>query len=416
MRLARITTNYPVYLRQFYIRNSKLRKKDYLTQYRVLMADGFGWADFWTHALRPLGYDVWEPVGNAEPMQKIWAREHGVEYDEDSWVTDILAAQIRFFQPEILFVDDHSTYSYDFIQHLRRENPSIKLIIGWCGAPYTDDLVFHAYDLVLSNIPEMVNSFRRLGHQAEHLHHAFAPRILEQIKHVQEPGLNFSFIGSINKSNLFHKQREQLIKKLVRKTHLKVFSDVSTPAWYRIGVQQQLYDATHKIGAFSFGEKLISAIPKLQRYHMLPKRPEFSDYVDTAIVRRASPPVFGQEMFQTLRKSKVTLNTHIGISPYSASNMRLFETTGVGACLLTDWKENLPELFDPELEVVTYRSVEECLEKVTWLLGHSQEREAIARAGQHRTLRDHTFEQRATQLNNIIRTRLKKSMHAKGIV
>ncbi|MFM6368666.1 MAG: glycosyltransferase, partial [Dolichospermum sp.] len=71
------------------------------------------------------------------------------------------------------------------------------------------------------------------------------------------------------------------------------------------------------------------------------------------------------------------------------------------------WKDNLPELFEPEKEVVTYKSVEECIEKVKWLLDHPQEREAIAKAGQVRTLRDHTFDKRAIQLDQIIRQYLK---------
>jgi spore maturation protein CgeB len=86
--------------------------------------------------------------------------------------------------------------------------------------------------------------------------------------------------------------------------------------------------------------------------------------------------------------------------------MRLFEATGVGTCLLTDWKDNLPKLFEPEKEVVTYKSVEECIEKVKWLLDHPQEREAIAKAGQARTLKDHTFAQRAIQLDEIIKRQL----------
>ena len=86
--------------------------------------------------------------------------------------------------------------------------------------------------------------------------------------------------------------------------------------------------------------------------------------------------------------------------------MRLFEATGVGTCLLTDWKENLSELFEIDREIVTYKSVDECIEKAKWLLEHPQERELIAKAGQARTLKDHTFAQRAVQLDKIIREAL----------
>jgi spore maturation protein CgeB len=51
-------------------------------------------------------------------------------------------------------------------------------------------------------------------------------------------------------------------------------------------------------------------------------------------------------------------------------------------------------------------AVNECIEKVKWLLEHPQERELIAKAGQARTLKDHTFAQRAVQLDEIIRKAL----------
>jgi len=87
--------------------------------------------------------------------------------------------------------------------------------------------------------------------------------------------------------------------------------------------------------------------------------------------------------------------------------MRLFEATGVGSCLVTDWRKNIRELFEPDREVVTYRSPEECVEKATWLLDHPRERLEIARAGQARALKDHTFVPRGAQLDAIVRSALR---------
>jgi spore maturation protein CgeB len=125
-------------------------------------------------------------------------------------------------------------------------------------------------------------------------------------------------------------------------------------------------------------------------------------FVDLRITDRAQPPVFGLAMFQLMHDSKITLNTHIDASSTSASNMRLFEATGVGTCLLTDWKDNLLQLFEPDQEVVTYRSPEECIEKAQYLLSHERERQAIAEAGQRRTLRDHMIRNRVEVLHEII--------------
>ena len=104
-----------------------------------------------------------------------------------------------------------------------------------------------------------------------------------------------------------------------------------------------------------------------------------------------------------LSDSKITLNTHIDISSEFASNMRLFEATGVGTCLLTERQENLKDIFEPDAEVVTYSCPEEAVEKANYLLTNADERKQIAEAGQQRTIKNHTFEQRAGQIDQMIR-------------
>ena len=107
-------------------------------------------------------------------------------------------------------------------------------------------------------------------------------------------------------------------------------------------------------------------------------------------------------MYGVLASSRVTINSHIDIAGNQAGNMRLFEATGVGACLVTDWKENIADYFEPESEVVTYRSPDECLEIIRWLLANPKERDRIAHAGQVRALRTHSFAERARRLDRII--------------
>jgi len=106
------------------------------------------------------------------------------------------------------------------------------------------------------------------------------------------------------------------------------------------------------------------------------------------------------------KSGKIGFNSHGEIAGEYAANVRLFEVTGAGSCLITDWKKNLDTFFEIDKEVVTYKSTEECIEKVQWLINHPEERKEIAKAGQKRTLRDHTFKQRAEQLNSIIQKEL----------
>src|SRR5690606_30132161 len=94
---------------------------------------------------------------------------------------------------------------------------------------------------------------------------------------------------------------------------------------------------------------------------------------------RVLPPVFGLEHMKILARSKVALNNHSEIAGNSSGNMRMFEATGMGACLLTDHKDDVATWFEPDREIVTYRSTEEAIEKAHWLLENQTQRKAIAR-------------------------------------
>ena len=94
--------------------------------------------------------------------------------------------------------------------------------------------------------------------------------------------------------------------------------------------------------------------------------------------------------------------------------MRLFEATGVGTCLLSDTRENMPDLFEVDKEVVTYSTIDEAVEKVNYLLENEDVRKEIASAGQRRTLKDHTIFNRYQQIDEVIRSNLWFSYDLQG--
>jgi spore maturation protein CgeB len=110
-------------------------------------------------------------------------------------------------------------------------------------------------------------------------------------------------------------------------------------------------------------------------------------------------PVFGTEMYKILQKSDLTFNSHASINKGESANMRLFEATGVGTCLISDYGPNISDMFEPDVEIVTYRSVEECIEKVEYLSSRPEERARIAAAGQKRTLTDHSIASRCETID-----------------
>ena len=406
MKMLIISTIYELYLKKLYGGRPELREKPYNEQKAALDYDAFGWVDSWSHVLRPLGYEATEVIANAGLAQRAWAKEHGVRFRESNWLLDIAMARAERERPEVLFMCDYSTFTYRWLKELRERCPSIMLVVGWCGAPFTDSTVFEAYDIVLSCVPELVERFRGMGHRAAHLNHAFDPRVLGRIREGFEPSIDLSFIGSIVRSGEYHLGREQILERVAGEIEIKIFSpsaESTLADGLKMVVAQGVYSVVAGLRAIGVPNMVLKGIPVLGRFAHFRSRPMRSSGPASGLRSHMRPSVFGLEMYQSLRDSKVTLNSHIDISPKSASNMRLFEATGVGTCLLTDWKENIHELFEPEKEVITYRTAEECVEKAKWLLEHPEEREKIAKAGQARCLRDHTFYRRAFVLDEIIK-------------
>jgi spore maturation protein CgeB len=409
MKILKVTTFYSNYLSQFYGNHLHLEKESYREQKKLLDYDAFGWSDFWQKALDPLGYEVMEVIANAESLQKCWGKENDVVFNSETWQWQIICEQVKKFQPTILFLEDYSILPSALLEELKQNCLSIQLVMSWCGAPYGDTSVFKAHDIVLSCIPEMVETFRNQGHRSEHINHAFEPRVLDRLDLTAQQTIDFSFVGQIVRSNQYHLKREQLLESLVAQLPIYICSPSAETSWkgkVKLSLQTTLYQITQGFAKLGIPVSLLTKLPKIGKYATLENQPQIP--VSSQLQPYLHPAVFGLNMFQTLRNSKVALNCHIDISPRSASNMRLFEATGVGTCLITDWKENLTQLFEPDREVVTYRSAEECAEKVKWLLENPQERDEIAQAAQTRTLKDHTFTHRAIQLDRIIQKEIGK--------
>jgi len=409
MRLIRLCTNYPSYLADFYVRQPTLALAPFAVQHAALMEDCFGWADVWTRYLAPLGYTVWEPVANAEPQQKIWARENNFTWDEQHWLHDISLAQVCHFAPDVVLVNDYSTFNATFFQHLRQACPTIRLIVGWCGAPYRDPSIFHAYDIVLSNIPKLVQEFRSHGLVSYLFHHGFDTAIVGRLGLPIEPEVDFSFVGSLFKGNGMHNTRERLLVHLKATTPLQIWADTQAPTLrerQRLPLRQGAYDLIHLTASLPGMRPLLNHIAEARRYLAMAERPSLAAYTDENLLDCCHPPAFGLAMYRRLANSRITLNTHIDMAADQASNMRLFEATGVGTCLLTEWQPDLANYFKPDEEVATYRSKDEAADKVRYLLEHERERKLIAQAGQARVHRDYGFDKRAVAMNAIIQVHL----------
>jgi hypothetical protein len=375
MKFVILNTDYPDFLQWLYSQQPELEKRSYDEQMRVRNETLFGGADFYSYNLNQLGHEAYYIRANNEFMQKAWAREHGLRVSRDRrwklrlrkrivpwlspvkerrWFYEILAAQIEHYRPDVLLNGAMDGISSRFLREIK---PSVRLLAGMHAATRLADTdEWRCYDLVFSSFPPTLDWFRQRGLPAELIRLGFEHRVLSHIETEAATNYDITFVGSFHN---VHSSRLALFESLcARFPQIRIW-----------------------------GPK-IDHIPAHSLIH--------NSYVGFA---------WGREMYQILQNSKLTLNHHGDIGPY-ANNLRIYEGTGLGALLITDWKENLGEMFQVDKEVVTYRNAEECADRIQYYLSHNAEREAIARAGQQRTLREHTYFHRAQELAEVVRTYL----------
>ncbi len=401
MRIAYLGTVYPAYASL--VAEGAATGRSFESWRVELERDAFGWVGAWGPALAPLGWTMWEAWLNLEPIQRAWAREEG-SLPADAPLEQVALAQIERFRPDVLWYDHHDV---TLLERIRACCPSLRALVGWTGSVPPDPSLARAFDLVLSCAPETVEVLARGGVRAAHLDHAFNERVLESLP-PRQPTLNVSFVGQIAADHPLHAHRERLLEALLIDLDVAIFSptvEVRRPSPAAVFPRRLLYAGAQSLRRAGLPEATLRRLPLLGRAAGWPTAPRGP--LPARLRRALRAARFGLAMYRTLRDSRITLNVHAGSDTRYTSNMRLFEATGVGACLVTDAAENLPALFEPGREVGTFRNADECRERIRSLLANDAEREAIARAGQARCLAAHTFRHRAPRLDQLLRGALR---------
>jgi hypothetical protein len=386
MRILVLNADYPRFLAWFYRRQRGLESASYAEQMAARNASLFGVADFYSRNFVALGHRAAEIHVNNPWLQAAWAREHGLAIEAaeppdgtgrrelprwlqraakpfkpmlrplarrvglsprlDARAEKILLAQIEEFRPDLMINQD--IFHVDTRLMRRIKNIGNPILIGQVGIEPSRGEDWSVYDLMISQLPTTVRSFRALGIRAEVNHLAFEPAILDALPQASAPDIDVSFVGTVS---VDHRQRIALLEAVAERYDLKLW-----------GNRPQTLPASSPLHRCFQGE------------------------------------VWGADMYRVLRRSRITLNSHIDLAGREAGNMRLFEATGVGAFLLTDFKDNLDTLFAPDKEVAVWRSIDDCLDVIGRMTGDDNGRAAIARAGHGRTLAQHTYRHRAAEI------------------
>lgn len=351
MKILFFATYYDPYLSSFYQKNPDLSAKPYREQLDCLISDFFGAFGSYTLECRTQGHEAELIIANCEPLQRQWAKEQKIFFDERNWRFSIPIEQCKVFRPDIFFIGSMFEYYGDFLAEIQSY---AKSIFGWISCPMPSGIFHKSHPrLILSSSPHYVDQFRQSGLKSELLPAFFDNRILDAVAREREKDkradtiYDFTFVGGVTRA---HKSRAAAIKKLAKKTSIKLFG---------YGYE----------GAFHFSRRFRPAI--------------FPNYVQRAYLGES----WGLEMYRVLKNSLITFNSHGEIAEGYGVNMRMYEATGSGALLLTDGKGR-NQLFNDN-EVVYYENINEAIEKVNYFLANPAARIQIAAAGQKRTLSEY---------------------------
>ncbi|MFJ2995298.1 glycosyltransferase [Pandoraea sp. NPDC087047] len=369
MRILLLDTYYPAFLKATYAAQPGLAAASYDAQHQAMLGQLFGTSDFYSRHLQAMGHEAHDLIVNNLPAQTTWAKEHGTRINTLALrvpqrlrrlpvlrgmlealpgLVDIAVEQIIDYRPDVLYCQD---LWFMTPRAMARVRPYVGKIVGQIASPMPPDPLIHSYDLILTSFPHFVPRLRAMGVASEYFRIGFDTRVLEALGDVSRD-IDVSFVGGISRH---HGKALPMLTYLAQNTPIQFF-----------GYGAASLERTSPIAARHRGE------------------------------------VWGLNMYRALARSRVTLNRHINVAENNANNMRLFEATGVGTLLITDRKDNLGELFEVGKEVVAYDSQEEAVELIRYYMDHPEEADAIARAGQARTLREHTYERRMHELVPIL--------------
>lgn len=393
IKFARVAQFYPKAIESIYQKIDKgLPYKDQLDK---IIQSRIGMSDFLTEGLKRIEYDCKEYVYGCSQLSQAWAYAKGKKVNLPEDEISILVDQLREFNPDILFLNIEYPKKIDIVNLLRKEVPSIKMLIGWrCVAiPEHEYELLKTFDLVLTCTPGFLQSFRNRGINCEQLDFGFSEKLNslgEKPFHERKISANFS--GSFNLAENAHIERLQILRKVCKQNlDFTVFADP------KLGLGPRKTLALRH-------EKLYKVLQNFLPEHLRLKNDEIILFNSIRpILPYFREPVFGLDMYKNYGDSRVVINKHIDSAGDWAGNMRLFEATGVGSCLLTDKKKNIGDIFLVGEEIMTYESDDDCIEKLKWLSTNTAAAEKIGMKGRQRTLKNYNYNERVKKLDKLIK-------------
>ena len=377
MKVLMLWEYYPEYLSYFYNKYPSVVGLPFEEHRTKIFDDRFGWPADLSRYMNKQGIQTEFIIANAEYLQKKWAQKNNfTSYSKKGWEKEIALEQIRTFKPDILWITSIFDYYGNFV---KRASAYCKKVITWVSCATPTNLDVSGFATLITSHPDMLKDKQHLFDEVIVTTPGFDHEILSEIGNVEKK-YDVTFIGGITPH---HSKRAEILAHLIKNGidvnvfgHINELPGLGTWDWFK------------RAGKFLLSQKdIIGGLGTVKHTYKTGYRR------NVEIIKSVQDgPVFGLDMYRTLAASRITLNVHIDAAGSYAGNVRMFESTGVGTCLLTEHSENISELFEPAKEILTYRSESELLDTIKEMLDQNEKIKKIAMAGQKKTLQNYTPE------------------------
>jgi len=385
MKVLMLWDYYQIYLNYFYQKYPEVSGLSFEEHRQRIFDDHFGWPADLSLYMNQQGIETEFIIANAETLQKKWAKEQGFNsFNEHNWEKVIAHRQIRRFRPDILWKANPSD---EFSSFLDDAEGYYKKIMFWLGHEVPRLDLLERADYLITPYPERIRKHYPQLKNLKSAHAGFSQTVLDHIGAVKKQ-YDIVFLGNITPE---HQRRAEILAYLIQNgINLKVFGGMP-------GLGRK-YMLKRGIGSLKSGEfgKGIKFLAKSFWGSSYKKNVE-------TIKTVLKPAVFGMDYYRTLTQAHIGLNIHIDLAENQFSgNMRMFETTGVGTCLITEEVEANTEIFEPGKEIMTFNSKEHLLDLLQGIDFESQQIRDIAYAGQQRTLKEHSIKRMFENIRSVI--------------
>lgn len=357
---------YPPFIASFLKRNPDLDHLSYkemmIRLKEAYFADTHS-AEYW---LLQSGISAYMSVINIEVIQRQWARENSLSFKEENWEEEILLAQVKSFKPDVFYTECIHVHSKLFLQSVKNE---VKQLSAWVSFPFSSLPTASLFDLILTSTKDYTIKFRAMGIASEYLLPAFDPRIHTKLGELKKT-IDFSFVGGISD---LHKNRWEALNHLCAHTEIKIWG-------------------------YGLPPKEANPLKRL-----------FSKDPFQSIRDHHHGEVWGLDMYKILGSSFITFNIHEELLKGDVGNMRMFEASGMGALILNDHGNNINELFEPDKEILTYRTLPEAVEKYNYYIQRKDKVIEMGLNARKRTLEQYNYQNYVISFTNHLKKYLTKS-------